>query len=203
MSAPEQQQEQLRPEESNPAETVSAPDPVMPASEAQPAPAEEAASTATPALPDSQEETPEATEALAPADAEAPIAVPNTPDSTPVSQLWTLAKANGHPEIWGVTLADPIDHVPTRIILQKYLNANDGDLPRAKEQLTKTLEWRAKTKPLDLVTKVFSKAKFDGLGYVTKYVQDGSTEPEHVEVFTWNIYGAVKSIDDTFAKLEE
>ncbi|KAK3303050.1 CRAL-TRIO domain-containing protein [Chaetomium strumarium] len=124
-------------------------------------------------------------------------------ESTPIGQLWTLVKAFGHPEIWGVTLVDPADHVPTRIILQKYLNANDGDLAKAKEQLTKTLEWRAKTKPLELAGKVFSKAKFDGLGYVTKYAQEGSDEPEGKEVFTWNIYGGVKSMNETFGKLEE
>ncbi len=107
-----------------------------------------------------------------------------------------------------MTLADPSTHVPTQVVLQKYLNANDGDLPKAKDQLTKTLEWRAKTKPLDLVDKVFSKAKFAGLGYVTKYRQEGDSaagpsSPESAEVFTWNIYGGVTSIDETFGKLEE
>ncbi|KAK4243836.1 CRAL-TRIO domain-containing protein [Corynascus novoguineensis] len=140
---------------------------------------------------------------------EAAASVP-TPDDkkeptaeSPVSQLWAVAKANGHPEIWGVTLSDPSSHVPTRIVLQKYLNANDGDLGKAKDQLTKTLEWRARTKPLELVNKVFSKAKFDGLGYVTCYQDDGSNEPESKEVFTWNIYGSVKSIEETFGKLNE
>ncbi|KAL1838029.1 hypothetical protein VTJ49DRAFT_3123 [Mycothermus thermophilus] len=126
-----------------------------------------------------------------------------TAETTPIAQLWSLAKAHGHLEIWGVILSDPDNHVPTRIILQKYLNANDGDLVKAKDQLSKTLEWRAKTKPLDLIKKVFSKAKFDGLGYVTKYVQEGSAEPVAKEVFTWNIYGATKSIEDTFGKLDE
>jgi hypothetical protein len=128
---------------------------------------------------------------------------PAADEASPISQLWTVAKANGHPEIWGVTLADPATHVPTHIILQKYLNANDGDLTKAKDQLTKTLQWRAKTKPLELAKKVFSKAKFDGLGFVTKYLQDGSAEPEGKEVFTWNIYGGVKSMDKTFGNIEE
>lgn len=142
-----------------------------------------------------------------PATAEAVPSAAGTEEPTvgtsPITQLWALAKANGHPEIWGVTLADPETHVPTRIVLQKYLNANDGDLVKAKDQLTKTLEWRAKTKPLELVKKAFSKTKFDGLGYVTKYVQEGSTDPEGKEVFTWNIYGGANSIDDTFGNLEE
>lgn len=122
---------------------------------------------------------------------------------TPIAQLWNVAKTAGHPEIWAVTLADPGDHVPTRVILQKYLNANDGDLAKAKDQLLKTLEWRAKTKPLDLAKKLFSKAKFDRLGYVTTCVQEGSAEPEGKEVFTWNIYGGVKSMEETFGNLEE
>ncbi|KAJ4293053.1 Non-classical phosphatidylinositol transfer protein (PITP) [Collariella sp. IMI 366227] len=132
-----------------------------------------------------------------------PVGSKDSEESGPIAELWNLALANGHPEVWGVTLADPASHVPTRIILQKYLNANDGDLVKAKDQLTKTLEWRAKTKPLELVNKVFSKAKFDRLGYVTTYMQAGSAEPEGKEVFTWNIYGATKSIDETFGKLEE
>ena len=101
-------------------------------------------------------------------------------------------------KIWGVTLADPESHVPSQIVLQKYLNANDGDLVKASEQLVKTLEWRAKTKPLELLEKKYSKSKFDGLGYVTAYA-DG----EEKEIFTWNVYGSTKSIDDTFGNLQE
>lgn len=126
---------------------------------------------------------------------------------TPIQKLWTLAQAKTHPEIWGVTLANPETHVPTQIILQKYLNANDGDLAKAQEQLSKTLEWRASTKPLDLIGKKYSRAKFDGLGYVTTYTagvgENGVAEPESKEVFTWNIYGGVKSIEETFGNKEE
>src|SRR3569833_2350911 len=92
---------------------------------------------------------------------------------------------------------------PSPIVFQKYLNANDGDLAKAKDQLTKTLEWRAETKPLDLLKKEYSKAKFEGLGYVTSYGGDATADPEQKEVFTWNIYGGVKSMDETFGKLEE
>jgi hypothetical protein len=122
----------------------------------------------------------------------------------PIAQLWDASKANSHPEVWGVTLTDPATHVPTRIVLQKYLNANDGDDAKAKEQLIKTLEWRAKMKPLDLLKKAYNKSKFGSLGYVTTYTAgDGSTGPESKEVITWNIYGAVKSIVETFGSLEQ
>lgn len=139
-------------------------------------------------------------------EAAAAAAAPSTPVVSPIQALWAAAKENGHPEIWGVTLADPEGHVPTQIILQKYLNANDGDLVKAKDQLVKTLEWRAKTNPLDLVKKEFSKTKFDGLGYVTTYKDETAEDPaapESKEVFTWNVYGATKNIDETFGVLDE
>ncbi|KAK4140455.1 uncharacterized protein C8A04DRAFT_14930 [Dichotomopilus funicola] len=124
-------------------------------------------------------------------------------EPTPIDKLWAAAKAEKHPEIWGVTLADPETHIPTRIILQKYLNANDGDLAKAKDQLIKTLHWRSQARPVELVKKAYLRAKFEGLGYVTQYRQEGSTEPTGNEVFTWNIYGSVKSIDETFGDLQD
>ena len=126
------------------------------------------------------------------------------PDPSPIAQLWNIAKERGHPEIWGVTLADPDTHVPSQIVFQKYLNANDGDVSKATEQLIKTLEWRANMKPLDLLKKAYNRTKFGSLGYVTTYVAgDATADPEAKEVFNWNIYGAVKSIDETFGNLEE
>ena len=116
-----------------------------------------------------------------------------------------LISKTGHSEIWGVRLGSPESHIPTQIVLQKYLNANDGDVSKAADQLQKTLEWRAKMKPLDLVNQKFNKAKFSGLGYVTSYkdkeATSSATRPQ--QVFTWNIYGSVKSIDDTFGSLDE
>jgi len=123
--------------------------------------------------------------------------------ASPIEELWAVAKANGHPEIWGVTLADPATSVPTQIVLQKYLNANDGDLIKAKDQLTKTLEWRAKTKPLELMEMQFNRSKFAGLGYVTTFGAVDAPDPEVKEVITWNIYGSVKNVDATFGNLGE
>ncbi|KAI5859555.1 CRAL/TRIO domain-containing protein [Durotheca rogersii] len=136
---------------------------------------------------------------------EAPAPKPDEA-TTPIQQLWATAKAHAHAEIWGVTLADPETHVPSQIVLQKYLNANDGDIVKAREQLTATLAWRAKMQPLELVKRSFSSAKFGGLGYVTTYGetgQDANADPEAREVFTWNIYGGVKSMEETFGDLEE
>jgi len=86
-------------------------------------------------------------------------------------------------------------------VLQKYLNANDQDVAKATDQLTKTLEWRAKMKPLGLFDRKFARGKFAGLGFVTVY-GDGEGKGE-TEVFTWNIYGGVENVDETFGDLAE
>lgn len=118
--------------------------------------------------------------------------------SSPIQQLWSLAKSHDHDEIWSVQLADPESHVPSQIVLQKYLNANDGDVMKAKEQLTKTLDWRKETQPLKLLAKSHSLKKFDGMGFVTTYGSGDVTE-----VFTWNIYGIVKDFSSTFGDVNE
>ncbi|KAI1262875.1 CRAL-TRIO domain-containing protein [Xylariaceae sp. FL1019] len=130
--------------------------------------------------------------------------LPEEPVSS-IQELWACAKAHEHNEIWGVTLADPATHIPSQIVLQKYLNANDGDLVKSREQLTKTLDWRKKMQPLDLVKQKYSKEKFGTLGYVTTHSSDGNdkSDPQGREIFTWNIYGNVKSIDTTFGDLDE
>lgn len=119
-----------------------------------------------------------------------------------IQALWSNAQKHTHKEIWGVTLANPSTHVPSQIILQKYLNANDGDLTKAKEQLNNTLDWRAKLNPSELIEKKYAKDKFTGLGYITSYPDSSNTTPEAKEVFTWNIYGGVKDIQTTFGDLD-
>ncbi|KAH8655187.1 CRAL-TRIO domain-containing protein [Xylariales sp. PMI_506] len=142
---------------------------------------------------------PEETSAL-PAEETAPSEKKPAAESTGshLSQLYAAAVAHGHPEVWGVTLADPETHVPSQIIFQKYLNANEGIFSKAKDQLIKTLDWRAQMKPLELLEKTFDKAKFDGVGYVTSYTDDTVEGPESKEVFTWNVYGIVKKMEETF-----
>ena len=138
-----------------------------------------------------------------------------------LTKLWTQTlplTTSIHSEIWGVTLADPTTHIPTQIVLQKYLNANDQDVARAFDQLKKTLEWRREWKPRELLEKKFSKEQFGGLGYVSVYhvggdgksekeeegrEEGGGWDPEKREVFTWNVYGAVKDIEKTFGNLDE
>ncbi|RMZ78637.1 hypothetical protein DV738_g3804, partial [Chaetothyriales sp. CBS 135597] len=126
------------------------------------------------------------------------------PTPTPLQQLYAAAKSHSHDEIWGIKLSDPDSHIPSQIVFQKYLNANDGDIAKAKDQLIKTLNWRQEHKPLELPAATFSKDKFAGLGYVTVYGDtSASAKPEDKEVFTWNVYGIVKDLDKTFGDLKE
>ncbi|KPI41761.1 Phosphatidylinositol transfer protein SFH5 [Cyphellophora attinorum] len=134
-----------------------------------------------------------------------PIQEPTTSTETTngIDELWQIAHAHAHDEIWGVQLADPKTHVPSQIVFQKFINAYDGDLTQAKDKLKRTLDWRQENKPLDLLKKPHSASKFDGLGYVTSYGSALPGESDGREVFTWNIYGGVKDIRATFGDLKE
>lgn len=113
--------------------------------------------------------------------------------------LPAILEKTGHPEMWGVTLKDS-DDIPTVNVLIKFLRANEGNVKLAEEQLTKALTWRKELNPLGLAQNAsFSAKKFGGLGYITSYVDPkfGKT------VFTWNIYGAVKSASETFGDADE
>lgn len=109
-----------------------------------------------------------------------------------------LVTSTGHAEMWGVPLKDSND-IPTVNVLIKFLRANEGNVQAAEDQLCKALEWRKEINPLALVESgQFSARKFAGLGYLTTYEDEG-----RLEVFTWNIYGAVKDVKLTFTDTDE
>lgn len=110
-----------------------------------------------------------------------------------------ILKKTGHPEMWGVPLKDSND-IPTVNVLIKFLRANEGNVKQAEEQLTKALEWRKEINPVEIAKNAkFSAKKFEGLGYITSYL-----DPTYGEtVFTWNIYGGVKDLHNTFGDLDE
>ena len=117
------------------------------------------------------------------------------------SRLVKILEEVKHEEMWGVTLVWPAEtHVPTQIVLQKFLNANDNDITKAEEQFTAALKWRKETKPLDLVKRRYDEKKFDDLGYVTSY----QGKEESHDVFTWNVYGSAGGkIEQVFGDLKE
>lgn len=112
--------------------------------------------------------------------------------------LPTILNTVGHDEMWGVQLKDYHD-VPTVNVMIKFLRANEGNAKAAEEQLSKALKWRKEVNPLQLAESGnYSAAKFEGLGYLTTYEDNGRPL-----VFTWNIYGAVKDVGATFASTDE
>lgn len=123
---------------------------------------------------------------------------PKTPLETLNAQLGDITTKADYKEMWGVELAGS-EHVPTQVILQKFLRANNNDVAAATTQLTSALEWRKKMQPASLINEAFDKAKFGDLGYVTVHKDEAGKET----VITWNIYGAVKDNTATFGNVEE
>ena len=130
----------------------------------------------------------------------AQVSAITTPMTRLLSELPDIIEQTGHTEMWGVELKDA-DHVPTIIVLEKFLRANNKDTTKAKAQLTEALNWRKKMDPLKLLAeREFDSEKFGNLGYVTVYE---TTEKHGKEIVTWNIYGAVKDKQKTFGDVEE
>ncbi|KAF5533244.1 SFH5-phospholipid transporter [Fusarium phyllophilum] len=125
-------------------------------------------------------------------------ATPETPLTKLNAHLEDIFTKTLHKEMWGVQLTN-IDHVPTKVVLQKFLRANNDDPVAAEKQLTQALEWRKKVNPTALVTQTFDKSKFGDLGYVTVHKGENGKET----IITWNIYGAVKDNKATFGNVEE
>lgn len=141
--------------------------------------------------------------------------------------LPALMSSTSHTEIWGIELAPSsiATHIPTQIILQKYLNANEGDVAAATAQLRKTLAWRAKMQPVHLVEfRRFFNASFCSIGVTTTYVKDvprnpacenndeyllwegrwkQTNDPKNWSVFTYTVYGKIKDVEATFGDLDE
>lgn len=188
--------EETKPAVENPSPAVEEP---KAATEASKPAAEEpgvAAEESKPATSEAASETP-----AAPAKVEKPVAAPaKTPLSKLFAELPSIIKDADQKEIWGVELSDD-SHVPTSIVLEKFLRANTKDVGKAKAQLIEALKWRKTTDPRKLLDEVeFDRSKFGELGYVTVYPK---SEKHGKEIVTWNIYGVVKDNKATFGNVEE
>ncbi|KAK2035368.1 CRAL/TRIO domain-containing protein [Colletotrichum zoysiae] len=158
-----------------------------------------------------QQQQPEQPEQAAPADqkteanpgdkpaAEKPVEKAQTPLASLFDKLPGILGEAKHNEMWGVQLSDST-HVPTTVVLQKFLRANDNDVSKAADQLQKALVWRRDTNPGKLLDDVsFDKKKFGDLGYVTTHKDSQGKDM----IITWNIYGAVKDKKATFGNVDE
>ncbi|KAH8654047.1 CRAL-TRIO domain-containing protein [Tricladium varicosporioides] len=123
---------------------------------------------------------------------------PDSPIGLLLNDLGAIVAEAEHGEMWGVALKD-INDVPTTIVLEKFLRANDNNFDAARKQLVEALQWREKTNPIKLLEEVeFDSEKFEGLGYVSVYESE-----KGVEVVTWNIYGAAKNLKKTFGNVDD
>jgi phosphatidylinositol transfer protein SFH5 len=122
------------------------------------------------------------------------------PLSKLLAKLPDLLKSIDHTEVYGLDISDPTSF-HAKLILQKFLRANENDVQKAEEQLRGTLEWRKEFQPLKVLDEEHSKDKFGALGYVTHLKNvPGSLREE--EIVTWNIYGAVKDNKKTFGDID-
>jgi hypothetical protein len=111
-----------------------------------------------------------------------------------------LVKESQHDEVYGIHLSKS-SPFHTKLILQKFLRANQNDLDKAKQQLLETLKWRKEFDPVKAASESFNKTRFGGLGYVLEV--EGVPESKNAkDIVTFNIYGAVKDKKATFGDLE-
>jgi hypothetical protein len=201
-------------EESTPATAPAESAPVKVAEEASDAPPAAPAKDDIAPAESAPEPVPKDDAAAAPADPKAaepsaekaatkPAAATNAPPAKPLTKLFAeldaIKKEADYGEMWGVELSNE-EHVPSAIVLEKFLRANNKDVTKAKVQLTEALKWRKKIQPAKLLEDTeFDSAKYGGLGYVTVYPK---TDKHEKEILTWNIYGAVKDIKATFGNVE-
>ncbi|KAL5407046.1 Non-classical phosphatidylinositol transfer protein (PITP) [Paraphaeosphaeria minitans] len=129
---------------------------------------------------------------------------PETPAEHPLTnffgQIEALTKEAAHDEVYGITLS-PTNEFHTKLILQKFLRANQNDLDKAKQQLLDTLIWRKEFDPTKAAGETFEKNRFEGLGWIIQ-VEGVPESTNKSDVVTFNIYGAVKDNKKTFGDLE-
>ncbi len=139
------------------------------------------------------------TPAVEPTEEERETGRAGTPLSKLFAELPTIVKDAEYTEIWGVELKDEND-VPSGVVLEKFLRANNKDVGKAKDQLIEALKWRKTAQPAKLLADTeFDAAKFGGLGYVTVY---SKTASHGKEIVTWNLYGAVQDNKETFGDVD-
>lgn len=116
------------------------------------------------------------------------------------SQVEALTSEATYNEVYGIALS-PTNEFHTKLILQKFLRANQGDLEKAKQQLLDTLKWRKEFDPVKAAGETFEKTRFEGLGWILR-VQGVPDSTNESDVVTFNIYGAVKDNKKTFGDID-
>ena len=111
-----------------------------------------------------------------------------------------LTKEADYDEVYGIELNSAAPFY-VKLILQKFLRADQNDLEKASARLLDTLKWRKSFRPLEAAKESFSKKRFGGLGYVVT-LDNVPDSPNAKDIATFNIYGSVKDPKLTFEDLE-
>ncbi|KAF2133255.1 CRAL/TRIO domain-containing protein [Dothidotthia symphoricarpi CBS 119687] len=144
--------------------------------------------------------TPAAPTAPASTDPTWPETAPDHPLTLFYAAFEALVKEASHAEVYGIELSTS-NPFHTKLVLQKFLRANQNDLEKAKQQLLETLKWRKEFDPVKAASDSYEKSKFDGLGYIIEV--GGVPGSDNVkDVVTFNVYGAVKDNKATFGDLD-
>ncbi|KAF2828366.1 CRAL/TRIO domain-containing protein [Ophiobolus disseminans] len=129
---------------------------------------------------------------------------PETSSDHPLTKFYSsfeaLVTEAEYDEVYGIKLSTS-SPFHTKLILQKFLRANQNDVEKAKQQLLETLKWRKEFNPVKAANETFSKGRFGGLGYVLE-VEGVPGSENKKDIVTFNIYGAVKDKKATFGDLE-
>ncbi|EOA82889.1 Non-classical phosphatidylinositol transfer protein (PITP) [Exserohilum turcicum] len=163
------------------------------------------ADTTTPAVAAPPADAPsDAQPAAAPTEATSGPVWPETAPDHPLTKFFdsfeALVASAQHNEVYGIELSAS-NAFHTKLILQKFLRANQNDVEKAKTQLLETLKWRKAFDPVKAATETYEKTKFDGLGYVLQ-VEGVPGSLNKKDVATFNIYGSVKDNKATFGDLD-
>lgn len=115
-----------------------------------------------------------------------------------------LGKTNdpSYDEIFGYRIApDGEEYVEPEIrdaILQKFLDAREGDVAKAEEMIVETLKWRKQFRVLSAAYKEQYDSELEKIGVISDFGSNAAND--NMKVVTWNIYANLKSPKKLFAK---
>lgn len=110
-------------------------------------------------------------------------------------RVTNLVSVVDHGEMWGINLrAKDCHSIPYRIVMEKFLRANDHDVEKAAEHFERALRWRKQVEPRRALQAVYKPELFKGVGNISRHVR-----PTMPDLFiTWNRYGCAEDQADTF-----
>ncbi|KAJ9155368.1 hypothetical protein NKR23_g1550 [Pleurostoma richardsiae] len=106
-------------------------------------------------------------------------------------------------EMWGIELDNrSLGDIPYRILLKKFLRANDYDTKQTAAHLLAALQWRKRHRPREGLGAVYAMEKFRNVGVVMSHAGQVGDPPPRT-IITWNMYGKAPSQKDAFEDITD